>query len=263
MNHTIRLNFTKLFPSAAKTIFFGKYKKAMESGVLPNGWKESEIFLIPEILDSESVFFDVGANVGIYSYLASKYILPENIHAFEPMPNYFESLKKLFSKSHVRNIALSNTSGVFDLKIPAIKGKKFTARATLNTQFKEDDEDANASMIIPVKTQTLDAYCLENSLNRLDLIKIDVEGHESSVLEGGKNTIMRFKPTLIVEIEQRHHQDNIAGTINYVCDLGYKCCYHDLDTHNLVELDSDVDKYQNMDEFGTVKYINNFIFTPV
>ncbi len=51
-----------------------------------------------------------------------------------------------------------------------------------------------------VQTETLDALADAHSLSRLDMVKIDVEGHEGKVLRGGLKTIRRFRPILIVEI---------------------------------------------------------------
>lgn len=260
MNHRQRLAISRIAPSLSKRVFFSKYKKAMYTRTLPAGWKELEIFLLSEILDEQAVFFDVGANVGIYTYLASQYTAEKNLHAFEPMPNYFNALKSLFPNSQINNSALSNTTGEFDLKIPKIKGKLFTARASLNTDFKEENEES--SMVIPVKTITLDEYCSKNDISRVDLIKIDVEGHEKNVLEGGLSAIKEYKPTLIVEIEQRHHKKSVSETIDKIRSMNFECFYVN-SSHTLMPISGDISEYQKKSEFGTSSYVNNFIFKPV
>jgi Methyltransferase FkbM domain len=55
-----------------------------------------------------------------------------------------------------------------------------------------------------VETNTLDGLCADANLTRLDFLKIDVEGGELHVLEGGQRTVETFRPTMLIEIEARH-----------------------------------------------------------
>jgi hypothetical protein len=55
-----------------------------------------------------------------------------------------------------------------------------------------------------VRTDTLDRFCAANAIDRLDFVKADVEGAELRVLQGGADTIERFRPKLLLEIEERH-----------------------------------------------------------
>jgi hypothetical protein len=72
-------------------------------------------------------------------------------------------------------------------------------------------------MNVAVDVQTLDGLCERAGLTRLDFIKIDVEGAELHVLEGGERSIAAFRPAILVEIEARHtarydyRPDDIVG----------------------------------------------------
>ena len=81
------------------------------------------------------------------------------------------------------------------------------------------------------------------------------------VLLGGRSTIVKNRPVILMEIEQRHIRHSVQEVFSILCEMQYHGYFlvHD----KLTPLSSfTLDQYQNMAEFGTKKYINNFIFTP-
>ena len=86
--------------------------------------------------------------------------------------------------------------------------------------------------------------------NEISFIKIDVEGHEIEVIEGGKLTIKKNKPVLLVEIEERHSKKNVHDSIDYINELGYKSYIYD---------ENDLKKTS---ELKNMKLLTNFIFLP-
>ena len=101
---------------------------------------------------------------------------------------------------------------------------------------------------VPVKTKKLDDIEIGN---KIGLIKIDVEGHERNVLQGGIETVKNNKPVLLVEIEERHTKIPITETINFIKSIGYKGFISK--ENNLLE----IDKVSNL------KKENNFFFLPL
>jgi len=245
-------------PRLSRSIFFWKYRHVVSDDVLPNGWHENELLLLRKYLKSNSVFFDVGMSVGIYTEIASQLIDEANIHGFEPIPIFNDVLNRIFPKVNVNKIALSNVESVSRFKIPIINGKKYSARASVNVEYKEDGETASEELV--VNTTTLDSYCVSTNVERIDLIKIDVEGHEVSVLEGGWSTIKKHMPTLIVEIEQRHHQESVLEIIDRLKALGYRCKYVSATDQKLVDFEGKLEVLQSDQNFGSRSYVNNFIF---
>ena len=261
IKHSLRFLSAKVFPSLTRQVFYSKYSHFLKTNELPNGWSENELKLLPEILNINSVFVDIGSNVGVYTYVASRIVGESNVIAFEPMPQYCNYLKSIFPNAKIEQLALSSVSGSQNLKVPTIGDEQYTARATLNTEFIEDDEQIEKSTLLKVETSTLDDYLKTVNIDRLDIIKIDVEGHEHNVLSGAIKSIQKFKPTLIVEIEQRHHDFNIQNIIDEVCALGYRCLYYSNNEGELIELDPKLlIEVQNASNFGTKKYVNNFVF---
>jgi FkbM family methyltransferase len=249
-----------LSPSLYKKIMFKKYDN-LNWANLNSSNAESEILLLKHLLDKDSVFFDVGSNIGAYLYMADKFTNSNNLYGFEPIPELYQKLEKTFDKVNISQLALSNEELVKQFKIPTIEGVMFMPRATLNTEYLEDGE--KDSTFFDVQTKPLDAFMTEVNLSRLDLIKIDVEGHETKVIEGAKKSIQQFRPALIIEIEQRHHTTNLNDIIKSIVEMGYTCCYFDIVDFSFKKLEVDACSIQLKEHHKkSRKYVNNFVFLP-
>lgn len=247
-------------PAVYKRMMFKKYDE-LNWGNLENSNAENEILVLEHLLTEDSVFFDVGSNIGAYLYVAEKHTAPSNIYGFEPIPALFSKLKKLFSATNLYDIALSNDSTTKEFKIPTINGVEFLPRATLNTEFKEMDE--TDATVFKVRTERIDDFVTNNSVKRVDLIKIDVEGHEMSVFEGATETIDKFSPYLIIEMEQRHHEADLNSLIDQVLSKGYSCYYFDIGDYTFKKLELNVHEIQKIEDHKkSRKYVNNFMFLP-
>ncbi len=225
-----------------------------------DGNEEKELLLLRFWLQSDSVFFDIGANIGLYTYVAKSHTLADKIYAFEPIPELSRRLKYMFPAVRHYRVAFSNEISTHSFKIPYIGGQEFKSRGTLNTTYKEKGE--TTTRLIDVTTDTIDDFCNKKKIHRLDFIKIDVEGHESKVIEGGTETLKRLRPVLQIEIEQRHHESNIIHIIDYVKKLGYNCHYLDLETRQIIPLETNPQEIQQESQFKKSGYVNNFIFVP-
>lgn len=238
---------------------FRRYRHLRRSKDILRFNEELEILLLKEFLNRSSVFFDVGANIGIYSYYASKYLNEENIYIFEPLSNYFLSLKKIFIHSKLYNIALSDKeANEAKIKVPIINSKNLYSRATLNLNYIENNEE-NA-FLENIKVSTLDNFCNKMEIKKIDLIKIDVEGHEYNVIKGGKESLIKYRPILLIEIEQRHHKEDISQIFDYLGKIGYFAFYLNPTDYCLKRLEINPAFLQDQGEFKKKSYINNFIF---
>lgn len=118
-------------------------------------------------------------------------------------------------------------------------------------------------MYINVQSQTLDNFVKENLIKNIGLIKIDVEGHEVQVIESGLQAIDRDRPTLLVEIEQRHHKYSITDIFQKIVSYGYRGYIFSMESMHFLELkDFAVSKHQQISCLKTEKYLNNFLFVP-
>ncbi|NAW51065.1 FkbM family methyltransferase [Elizabethkingia argentiflava] len=253
-------NLMYISPSFYKQRFFKKLKNVNIENALERGI-EPELVWIKNFLPKDAVFFDVGANVGAYIYILENHLKPENIYAFEPNPQLFKRLKKLFPKVNILPYALSNKNAKSRLKIPIIKGRKVMARGTLKIRLKEKGEEKAILQTVIVKR--LDDWAEQNVIDRIDFIKIDVEGNETYTVDGMIDIILRMKPVLMIEIEQRHHTRPIWDYICYFERYGYDVYYLDRKKHILMPLTQNILKQQSeANEKDKQKYINNIIFLP-
>ena len=256
----IQKSLMALSPSAYKNRYLKQYMNLSWNNYDENK-VEYEMLLLPYFLNADAVFFDVGCNIGSFTLIANKSIAQNQIHAFEPIPELNQRLHKIFPNAHIHSLALSNAKLKTQFKIPKINHTQLLTRGTLNTHFVEANEQGFVK--IDVQTNTLDNFVTENNIKKMDVIKIDVEGHEHEVIKGALHSLSAYKPILIIEIEQRHHTIDIATIINDVKQMEYRCFYFDSSTFHLSELSQDPIKLQEKEHFEkSRKYVHNFIFIP-
>jgi FkbM family methyltransferase len=170
-------------------------------------------FLSVLVLDDRAVL-DIGANRGIYTYRLSK--LASKVYAFEPNPDLAADLRYLFGRRvEVFEVALSNSSGVTELRLPLRHGRLDSGLATIEAH---NDLEGLSTRKVVVQMACLDEYQLPS----IGFAKIDVEGHEIAVLEGAEKTLSAHRPVLLVELEERHRKNSIVDTVSYLERLGYR-----------------------------------------
>lgn len=221
---------------------------------------EPELVWIKDYLSKNAIILDIGANVGTFLYQLKDKLDHENIYAFEPNKKLYNRLKRLFPTMRVLPLALSDENTTATFKVPIINGKMIASRGTLNTSYKEKGEEE--SYTEKVKVIKLDDWAAIEHFSRLDFIKIDVEGNEMKTLFGAKEIIRQFLPTLMVEMEQRHHTTPIWKEISEVERWGYEAKYLNRNNFELEKLTEEIIEKNTDDEKNKTNYINNIIFIP-
>jgi FkbM family methyltransferase len=145
-----------------------------------------------------NVFIDVGANVGIYSWLAKAYNV-DFIFMFEPDPINCRLLQRSLFANHFQNIflvpfAASSFAGVENFYPDLASGA--TGSLALNPHSLHLAYGVKKPIAVP--TLPLDTY-VDFCTNKMLMIKIDVEGAESSVFAGAMRLIQQVYPLIIVE----------------------------------------------------------------
>jgi FkbM family methyltransferase len=210
------------------------------------------VFLQGSTLGGHRRFIDIGANWGSYTLgLARRF---DRIESFEPIARCANAIGRYAAtfdgKIHVHECALSDREGTVPFVIPWSPDEDASSASRIAP---EDDSDA-----IRVEARTLDSFGFED----VDLIKIDVEGHEREVLSGARETIQRWRPTLLIEVEQRHIDEPFADRLMAIEGLGYRASFvRDGRLRPMSEFDLARD--QNPESIGKARYVNNFLFEPV
>ncbi len=165
-------------------------------GCLEGNYEPAESKFLRDILKPDDIFVDVGANVGWFTLLASTILGSRAlIHAFEPRRPIVDDLQRTVTLNGLNNMitvypfGLSNNNKSEVLMWPADTdngGMASLARGVIDPGMTQQT----------IEVRTLDSL----SLGHIDIVKIDVEGAEPLVVEGGQKTIERARPTVLTEI---------------------------------------------------------------
>jgi len=212
---------------------------------------EEELFMLQGLVGTGQTAIDVGANFGIWSYKLSKMF--QKVEAFEPLVECTAEIKAFRAKNiTVHDVALSSAEGLNELHIPVANGRLQHGLATFSNVAEE-----HRNIIVPVRA--LDSYNFSN----VAFIKIDVEGHEFEVIKGAETTIVREKPFMLVEIEQRHLNFKMDIVIEKVLGFGYEAFFlYSGQWHPYVEFSYEVHQEPFLRDVYTKCYVNNFLFKP-
>ena len=241
--------------------------KALARDALPRRWQvpvkywygrvrgdiEPEMALLRALVDCGDHVVDVGGNRGTYAYRLWR--IGARIEVFEPNPDCIGVLRGWaagLDRVTVHGVALSSQAGTAQLHVPVDEhGVAHDASASLEAGTPSDGRD------IDVPLRTLDSF----GFTDVSLIKIDVEGHESNVIEGAAVTLRAARPALLIEIEQRHRREPIYTIFRDIEAFGYRGFF--LLDGRLVGIERfDVVRHQSLQAFesNSSRYHNNFLF---
>ena len=170
---------------------------------------------IAELLAPGMVAFDVGAHIGYMSLLMARQVTESGkVYVFEPLPSNVELLAKTMQINHfgqviVVSAAVSSCSGEATLLL----GKNPSTNRLIKPEALQIDRPA-----IQVKTISLDDFAAEAQIQRVDLIKIDIEGHELEALRGAQRLLEQSKPSIVCEF---HSVDLYREGTAWLGRLGY------------------------------------------
>jgi FkbM family methyltransferase len=178
-------------------------------------WEATSISTIGRLLPPGGTAVDVGANIGFMTlHMAARVGRQGRVFAFEPNTWAFERLQA--------NLALNDMPQVV------------VERAGLG-----DREEVQTDVMVPysyplvgerpwmrdtIVIRRLDEYFEKNPIDRLDLVKCDTDGWEVHVFEGAAETLRRFRPSILLEINPcglEERGQSVAGLIGWLRDLGY------------------------------------------
>jgi FkbM family methyltransferase len=170
-------------------------------------------------LDKSGVFIDIGCNAGSFiKYLLNKNIT--NVHAFEPHPVLSEKVRVTYPHVKMNEYCLADTNGMVDIHIP-------THSVGLSSLIRRPvfDKLEQEITVLNVKSETLDTYCEKNNINKIQFIKIDVEGAEYLIFKGAKELLKNKKIKCgIFEIGQTLTDANTSENeiCSYLKSYGYE-----------------------------------------
>ena len=187
------------------------------------GYFEKEsLKLWANLCRKSNVIIDIGANTGVYSILAKSNNSHAKVLAIEPISTNFQVLSANVKLNkfdiNCEQLALSDVNGT--AKMYMFKDKLNYMTSINSNRYEGNPEIIQGKEIVEVEVP-LERFSVlfdKYKFTSLDLIKIDVEGHEVQVLSSMISLIVQFKPNILVEILS----DEVATSLNLLFkDLGY------------------------------------------
>jgi FkbM family methyltransferase len=196
------------------------YIQLVQAGMMKG--KYPELFYLKQLIKPGFTCIDIGANVGYYSTLLSKYAGPSgHVHAVEPVALFQQIFTRNIQAFNCTNItlhpvALGGEMGAITMGTPMIDG---VFRHGL-THVVEAGENTSNMHTYTVNMCTPESLFL--NLGRLDFIKCDVEGYETILMPHFMTILNRFKPLIQIELGSEEHRKSIVDLFATSGYLPYK-----------------------------------------
>ncbi len=196
-------------------------------------------------LKEADIFYDIGANYGVYTRLASK--ICKEVHSFEPLPSAFSSLEE--NMKGVRGIFLNEIALGEKLGESTVYVNKVDSGSSTMLQERKGFDPENFQEEIKVKVGTLDGYITSHS--KPTVVKMDVEGAESLVISGGMKFFRENSPVIAMEVWGGKWKHFPLRAVSLFLDLGYE----------IFAIDADGSIKKTNEKFiRSLGVIDNFIF---
>lgn len=180
-------------------LFLGEYERDMAVA-------------IDRLAEPGSCVLDVGANVGAHTLrLARRVGASGRVYAFEPTAYAFAKLG--------RNLSLNSFPQVEAVRLALSDHDETDGVIAARSSWRTDGYQAPAAEAVPFAR--LDTWCANRQVPGVSLAKIDVDGHEFSVLSGGRETLERQRPILLIEAGHYHYERADRNPFTLLESLGY------------------------------------------
>ncbi len=200
-------------------------------------FEQEELDQCKKLIKTDDVVFDIGANIGSHSLLFSSLANKGIVYSVEPSRITFANLlRNVKYKDNIvpLSVAVSNTNALlnfYECDNDVMSGLKNTDRS-------------GVTFVNKVPAVKLDDLCKMLSIQKLDFVKIDVEGLETEVIEGFTETLSKFKPIIFCEIYSGTNSNpDPDKTIQLINSLGYQA--NILKGSELVPFEKHDDNYHN------------------
>ena len=213
--------FNELVKAKYGWMIYNKNDTYIGSSIREYGeWSPGEIEIIKQLVKPFDVVIELGSNIGSHTVPIAQLVPEGLVYAFEPQNIIFENLCANISINSLTNcicekFALSDNNN----EILCAPNSDFLKLENFGASVLEKSKN-NFNYSVPVET-------LDNKfsdLQRLKLLKMDIEGMELNALKGGENLIKRTQPFLYLENDGKG--ENSKKLIEYLCNLDYKLYWH-------------------------------------
>ena len=177
-------------------------------------------------INKDAVAFDIGANIGSMTLRFSQMVPHGRVYAFEPTDYAFKKL--------LRNISMNPglSERIIPIQVFVSDHSESDSRIEAYASWKVNGKSpvthplhgGTIQTATAVSAITLDDFCEKEDIQRVDLIKIDTDGHELKVLRGARKTVEKFRPCIIFEVGlyvMEEHNITFKDYFDYFLSAGY------------------------------------------
>lgn len=156
---------------------------------------------------------DIGANIGAHCLRFARKVGPHGrVYAFEPTNSAYRKLERNVSLNGLNNVRLFRTA-LSDRNLPG-------QEVTIKSSWRTDGRHVVGKSVVDFRK--LDDWCAENGVDNVDLIKLDVDGHEHPILTGAEMLLRKANPLLFIEIGAYHFDAPERNPLVFLEGLGYR-----------------------------------------
>jgi len=211
------------------------FLKSIDGSFLNNFDELKYLLFFKKYFDNKNInIIDCGGNIGSYSIFFSLFLNCNKIYCIEPFSNIFAILNENIKLNNCKNIntinigvgkenseiklisEIPNNKGAFWFWYANSSDSEIELQTPYNIGYKEHNTIKNSNILS--KCDSIDNIFINKNIEKIDFIKIDVEGMEIEALSGAKNIIDKYKPLLYVEGSLRTIDDinNWIEKNNYI-----------------------------------------------
>ena len=209
--------------------FFANRQNKIEAKLLASddSYDLRNFSVVTKFVHEGSVCLDVGANIGVYANVMARIAGQRGeIHAFEPVKHVRDKLRANlalngFDGVRVNGFALGANEEVLDM-YQVVEGEFRGGTSSLLRNENVQQMGEQKFQRSPVQVKRLDDYAREVSLEKLDFMKMDVEGFEWMVIKGGIETLQRNKPAILMEYDEARHREYTREIKEYFESQAYQ-----------------------------------------
>lgn len=209
-------------------VFHCSLNEHMGSQIFWRGfYSGGQLKILDNLLQPEMTFVDIGANQGEFTVFAAKRLTKGQVISFEPVSTVFKKLELNIKANNFKNVkliqkGLGSQKGFFTVYSSGEESKDGTLNEglyTIHSTIKRNEVYETIEIIC------FDDFIEEQNINKIDVMKIDIEGAELEALKGAKKTIESSKPIIIMEVNEE--TSRAAGysakeLIDYLGNMGYR-----------------------------------------
>ncbi len=204
--------------------------------ILLQRFEIEELRYLTDKLPNDSVILDVGANIGLFSLVLASKSKNINVHAFEPIQLNAKLIAVSKQINHLENLTINQTCvGASDGFVEFSVSTDSAYSSMIDSGRKKESEKINCPVC------KLDTYVKAANIQKIDFIKIDVEGAEKLVLSGAQAllTHQKLRPNLLMlelyDLNLKQYATSVNDIVQLMNEYGYSAYY--LSNNELFQFD--------------------------